>query len=279
MSPIGQGDCFEQMALMLRTVPAFIVTILSCGAAGNRAPGDDWLHQLRLSSDGKYALAQDGTEITLLSIQPLAVLHIPVTSATLAQFTPDSKQVVFINSIMRVDTHQVALNANPARVEQWSVSEHRRSALAEIPSQGCQTLALSPDGRFVVCVRFDGQLRMVNVNSGSTIFKVKGFSKAFEEFDTNRRDPLPFYFEGDIGTARIEFSTDARYVVAEPQADGKALAFDFSLVRPVELGGALRILRNRPFNYEGPVPFIFLGPEHVVFFRQRNSTPVGRKRL
>jgi hypothetical protein len=52
--------------------------------------------QLRFSPDGRYSLAQDVSEITVLAVTPLAKLfRISAENAGDAQFTPDSLEIVF----------------------------------------------------------------------------------------------------------------------------------------------------------------------------------------
>jgi len=78
-------------------------------AGGVPAPGDS-IRQLRFSPDGRYILAQDSSEITILTVNPLAVLvRIPAENASNAHFTPDSNEVVFASSLLRPDS-------NPSRI-------------------------------------------------------------------------------------------------------------------------------------------------------------------
>jgi hypothetical protein len=50
------------------------------------------LVHIRFSPDGRYVLAQSHTEVNVLTVHPLAVLFtIPVESATVAEFSPDSR--------------------------------------------------------------------------------------------------------------------------------------------------------------------------------------------
>ncbi len=62
------------------------------------------LRELHFSPDGRYVLAQDDAEITVLAVRPFAVLfRIPAQDATDAQFTPDSREVVFVRSVAHVE--------------------------------------------------------------------------------------------------------------------------------------------------------------------------------
>ncbi len=99
---------------------AILVLILSPAPASPQDPAAPagWLRQLRFSPDGQHVLAQDDGEITVLTVRPFQILfRMPAENATLAQFTPDSTEVVFVSSVPRVEPLQVVLNPGPAHVE------------------------------------------------------------------------------------------------------------------------------------------------------------------
>jgi hypothetical protein len=78
----------------MHRIVAPIILALYMGLSGGQT-----LRQLRFSPDGRYVLAQDDSRITVLTLQPFAVLfQAPGEKADTAQFTPDSRQVVFITS-------------------------------------------------------------------------------------------------------------------------------------------------------------------------------------
>src|SRR5882724_1266217 len=138
---------------MFRFALSALLSLSALRAAGGVSPGDS-IRQLRFSPDGRYILAQDSSEITILSVQPLGVLfRIPAENASDAHFTPDSKQVVFASSLLRPDSRPVAdshralrVRSNP-RVERWTVANGTRVESPEIRGSACGTLELSPDGR------------------------------------------------------------------------------------------------------------------------------------
>ena len=67
------------------------------------------INVLRFSPDGKLLLAQDDSGINVLSREPLEPLfRIDATDAKPAQFTPDSQQIVFWTSNLRVEFWDVA---------------------------------------------------------------------------------------------------------------------------------------------------------------------------
>jgi hypothetical protein len=89
-----------------------ILILLSMGySAGQDTPAlGGSIRQLRFSPDGRYALAQDDAVVTVLTLEPFAILfQIPTHYATDAQFTPDSRSVVFASSVSRVDSRKIVL--------------------------------------------------------------------------------------------------------------------------------------------------------------------------
>ncbi len=56
------------------------------------------VRKLHFSLDGRYVLAQDDSGLTVLTVQPFAVLfRIPSENITYSGFTPDSQQVLFLS--------------------------------------------------------------------------------------------------------------------------------------------------------------------------------------
>ena len=80
-----------------------------------------YLTGLKFSPNGRYVLAQDDFGITVLSVQPFAVLfRIPARDAEHAGFTADSKEVVFVNaaSTLKADDFQASV-LDKACLERW----------------------------------------------------------------------------------------------------------------------------------------------------------------
>jgi hypothetical protein len=221
---------------------SFFAAATFLAAAGDSSGTRANLRQLRFSPDGRYILAQDDSEITVFTIQPLAVLYrIPALNANFAQFTPDSRQIVFIGNGARVNSRQVMLASPAAQVEQWSVADRTRAAATGIPSQNCETEELSPDGRTVACVDFGGTLRVTDVPSGDAIFEKAKFGQQRVKWNDLASNPFPVAV-GDPGFARIDFSADGRFLLAMAQnADGSAVGLDLRERKAVKLGGALKL--------------------------------------
>ena len=289
------------------------VLFLLPAAAVPQAPstsGDGWLRQLRFSPDGQHVLAQDDAEITVLTVRPFEILfRMPAENATLAQFAPDSTQVVFVSSVTRVDPLQVVLNSGPAHVARWSIAGHTRITLTDVPLHTCGTVALSPDGRIVVCVDFQGTLRLIDVTSGETVFEKKKFAK--REFLGDPNSPCyevpglrgvipaitggdfsPHCYIGDPGSAVDRFSPDAHFVIAEPQSVGPPVAYDVNRRMEVALvGGTKPLLKSwqhswssdsvdaaQPFTFVA-VDLVLLYPGGRVFSRRDRRDHVWRAEL
>src|SRR5580658_7212855 len=89
---------------MHRFALAGLLALAYVHAAGTARAQGDPLRQLRFSPDGRYVLAQDNSEIAVLTVSPLAVrFRIPAELAGDAQFTPDSREVIFVGSLSRAD--------------------------------------------------------------------------------------------------------------------------------------------------------------------------------
>lgn len=123
------------------------------------------INQLRFSADGKFILAQDDSGINVLSREPLAPLfRIDATDAKPAQFTPDSRQIVFSTSNLRV--------------EFWDVAERKlKNAHELVIRKKCLQTALSPEGRVLACLDGDFGLNLFDVATGSVVFEKKGFTQ------------------------------------------------------------------------------------------------------
>ena len=169
---------------------------------------------LRFSPDGRYVLAQGGSGITVLTVQPFRVLsRISAEDANLAEFTPNSRQIVFLSSRSALS---LPSSNGTAHVEQWDVANHPRSAFTEIRLHGCATNALSPDGRVLACLDSDGTLQFVDVASGQTTLERKHFGRLHVTWGTDETGMYTRRESGDVGAARIDFSPDGRFVAAVP---------------------------------------------------------------
>lgn len=126
-------------------------------------PLRDEISTLRFSPDGKYLLAQDQSGVAVLSHDPFAFLfRIDAPDAEPAQFTPDSREIVF--------------NTPGLRVERWDVAGRKLVSARELyrRASSVQT-ALSPDGRTLALLDGDLTLALLDVESGATVFEKKAF--------------------------------------------------------------------------------------------------------
>ena len=230
------------------------------------------LRLVRFSPDGQYVLAQDDSVVSVLSVQPLAVLfQAPAAHAGSAQFTPDSQQVVFVSSTSRANSQRIALASSPARVERWSIVAHTRIASTEVRPPPCDTEGLSPDGLVLACVDFGGRLRLVDVSSGEPILEVKGFGKQVFSYEDSSNPLAGWTYWGDPGSAIIGFSPDGRFLIAVPDnAEGSPIAFDLRERLPVKLIGGMR--KARP-------GFAFVSPREVMIVELLVGPPTATATL
>jgi len=135
--------------------------IVSRKQLNNPLRGD--IENFHFSPDGKYLLAQDEGGIYVLAREPLKfVFRIESAGAQRAQFSPDSRQVVFFSSGLRVET--------------WDVETQEQSSVTDVPAlHGCRQTELSPDARYLACLDNALDLSLFNVASGEVIFKERKF--------------------------------------------------------------------------------------------------------
>jgi WD40 repeat protein len=231
------------------------------------------LRELRFSPDGRYLLAQGDSGVTVLTVRPFAVLfRIPADDADLAQFTPDSRQVVFVSSVAKL---RLQSPTSPAHLERWNTADHTRAAFTDIPLHGCEAKELSPDGRVLACVDFSGKLRILDIPSGQTLFEKDNFAELFVSWPTFA-DRQVF---GDTGSATLAFSPDGRFVIAMPNAaGGAAVACDLRERRPIRLEGATKGLHTQmgvetkmTFAELSSATFAFVAPDRLII------SPLGKR--
>jgi hypothetical protein len=210
------------------------------------------LRQLRFSPDGRYVLAQDDAEVTVLTVQPFAIaFRIPAENAIDAQFTPDSQQVVFVSSVTRASPQSIAYRNSVPHAERWSIAGKARVGYREIPMPPCGTEAMSRDGLVVACNDFEGTLRLIDVNTAATIFEKQQFVKLIPMYNYLRRGVLDLpngQYLGNLGEATINYSPDGRFVVVCPSGgEGKQVGYDLRERRALTLRGHLGLNTNIAF--------------------------------
>jgi WD40 repeat protein len=189
------------------------------------------LSQVRFSPDGKLVLAQDENAIHVLSRSPLKRLFsIAARSAMPAQFTPDSKQVVF---------HFPSL-----RVERWDVATGSRSSFHElIDYEGCMQTSLSPDGKTFICLSTSQAgvwLKLSDVESGRQFYENKNFYVAL----TIGSPDVIVRNGGTMHVGTVTYSQDGSTVLI--LCGARALAFDLVERKPISLGNDLnRLIEGR----------------------------------
>ena len=166
----------------------------------------DIIH-LRFSPDGAYVLAQDDAGISVLSREPFSELFRINTEfdAYYANFSPDSKEVVFYTDNLRV--------------ERWSVSEARQIEAKEVVLlNGCLQTALSPDGKLLACLNPEFELSLIRVDTGQASWRKKEFfAPAYWQYVSilsMLRARGEDNSDINIGLINMRFSPDGRYFAA-----------------------------------------------------------------
>ena len=192
------------------------------------------INNLRFSPGGKYVLAQDEGGIHVLSRDPFEVLFfIEAPNADKAQFSPDSKSIVF--------------NTPSLRVETWDIASQKRTAVHEVLLRvGCLQSALSPDGRYLACLDREFALQLVEVASGKEL----AFRKDF--FDIHSLDVfLPFFFELEGGSnmrlARLRFSPEGKYFLAGTTKT--EFAYDLAANHDAKMPSSIRNAMHDEFTF------------------------------
>ena len=121
-----------------------------------------------------------------------------------------------------------------------------RSDLTPVVLRSGETDTLSPDGRVLACIDTAGTFRLLDVATGQTIFQKRRFAKKFViwiDKPTDALDQFPRHEVGDLGSARIDFSPDGRFVIALPDdADGCPIAWDLHERKALEFTGPTKRL-------------------------------------
>lgn len=213
---------------------------------------------LRFSPDGKYLIAQDDSGINILTREPFKTLfRIAAPEANNAQFTPDSQQIIFYNSDLRVET--------------WSLAEQKMKEVHELYIRNqCVQSQLAPNGKTMACLDGDMTLNLYEVATGSSFFQKKNFYQP-DSLDLFVRILNRILSSDDSGDFELDwinmsFSPDGRYFAAGKRSmsftgigivtDESALAYDLQTKAPVPLKGLIKKLIAGNFA--------FLAPDKVI---------------
>jgi hypothetical protein len=181
-------------------------------------------HTLRFSPDGKFILAQDSSNVFILTREPFEfAFRIDAPAARPAQFTPDSTGVVFYDRELRV--------------ERWDLSSRERTEADEVVIQKtCVQTRLAPDGHTLACINGGYDLVLVDVATGDHILERDHFYKPKLEVERGI-DSFRVIFQ--VNYLNMEFSPDGRYFVAAAK-NGNSLAFEIATRQEVPLRGAAK---------------------------------------
>ncbi|MEO6392911.1 MAG: hypothetical protein ABIP75_13770, partial [Pyrinomonadaceae bacterium] len=240
-------------------------------------PLKNLLTRVRFSPDGKYVLAQDDAGIAVISREPLAVLfHIDAPDAESPSFTPDSSEVVFRTSNLRV--------------ERWSIAEQKMKSAHEVfVRTGCVQSELSPDGNTLACLDWRFDLNLIDV-AGGNIFFAKKKMRNRDDYYANRQLGQAIDDQDDSSTPieteliHMKFSPDGRYFLAGGKTTMTAkrestLSGDIAVVNfnnesssiGFDLTTRTKISLNNALQEMAVVGFRFVGNDKVFGFKESLS--------
>jgi len=197
------------------------------------------VEHFRFSPEGKYLLAQDEGGIYVLSRDPLKfIFRIDAADAQPAQFSPDSRQIVFFSSSLRV--------------ESWDVEHQEQISVTDVPAlRGCRQTDLSPDAKYLACLDNALDLTLYDVASGEVIFK----KEKFFDFDAGFSSYAGFfkflYFITHKEVATLRFSPDGRYFAASSRTR-EEVVIDLSTQKKISVPGAIHTAMESAFTFVGP---------------------------
>jgi len=197
------------------------------------------IERFRFSPDGKYLLAQDEAGIYVLTRDPLKfVFRIDAPDAQSAQFSPDSRQVLFFSSGLRVET--------------WDIDLREQIGITDVPVlRGCRQAELSPDAKYLACFGHALDLTLFNVATGETVYKKERFYD-FEPGFSGYAGLFKFLYlltHQDVATLR--FSPDARYFAASSRTK-EEVVIDLTTEKTIGVRGAVHTAMEYAFTFAGP---------------------------
>jgi len=207
---------------------------------------------LRFSPNGEYSLAQDDASIFVFANDPLEFLfRIDATEAHHAQFSPDSKRVLFLTQGLRV--------------EEWNIEDEERTGVHEMAlPEGCLSSALSHDGKLLACVNARLDFSLIDVESGMAALTEKAYFEPKNLGLSGATLRFLAYVWAETGHGqwiRMAFSPDDHYFAAT--GAGIAIAISLADHAKMHLRGELSGMLT--------AGFAFLGPDRILV--QNTSDP------
>ena len=252
--PVGQTEAFarwQSAVLRYRGIGhaekingAFVRKVLNDPLRGD-------INAFHFSADGRYLLAQDDGGIYVLMRDPLKfVFRIDAADAEEAQFSPDSRSVVFFSTDLRVET--------------WDIERQEQTSVADVPAvRGCRQTALSPNARFLGCFQGDMSLSLFEVATGEKLVE----KERFFDFDSGLGGYggiykfLFFLTHREVVTMR--FSPDETYFAASSRT-GEDVAINLRTREKIKVSGALHDAIHHSFT--------FIRPDQIVGIDELNPT-------
>lgn len=214
------------------------------------------LDVLLFSPDGKYLLAQDESNIYVISRDPMSNLfRIDAPESFPARFSPDSRYIVFYDK--------------EYRIQKWDIEKAAQSSVHEPAiSDNCLQTTISYSGDVIACLTSKYEIKLIDANTSAVIFGPKKlkeppeFLQAFIFFLAK--------FEGEsLQFFTLQFSPDDRYFALD--VAGSPFAYDMQA----------RVELNLPRNLkESMLDFTFLGPDEIAGYRYvKNERHIMRLRF
>jgi WD40 repeat protein len=197
------------------------------------------IEHFRFSPNGSYLLAQDDGGIYVLTREPLKfIFRIDATDAQHAQFSPDSRQVVFFSSRSGVET--------------WDVDRQERSSVTDVPVlHGCRQTELSPDAKYLACFGNSLDLALYDVGSGEVIFKKENFFDFGGGISGYAGIFKLLYFLTHPEVATLRFSPDGHYFAASSRTR-EQVVIDLSTQKKINVPGSIHTAMDLAFAFVGP---------------------------
>jgi len=233
------------------------------------------LWRIRFSPDGLYILAQDESGIAVIDkTAAKAMFRIDAPDVEAADFSPDSKSIVF---------HDRKL-----RVERWGVADGKRISVRElVVVDSCFQTMLTPDGHTLVCAFAGGSsefphmgVRLIDVESGNPYFEKPNFFEpgAYSEF--SRILSAFRYVKGvplQASLVNMLASPDGKFLLLA--AADRILAWDLERREAISLGGGLKKLYQNPMTFLSPHQLFEVGEwkKNGMFVTRMFSFPDGQQ--